>query len=251
MGSLLASECPTSEGPFASKLVSHSLSTGPLWEACWQANAPASKGPFASELVSHSLATGPLWEACWQANAPRRKGRFASELVSHSLSTGPCGKLACKRMPHVGRAVRQRAGLPQPFYRPAVGSLLASECPTSEGPFASELVSHSLSTGPCGKLACKRMPLRRKGRSPASWSPTAFPEARCGKLACKRMPRVGRAVRQRVGLPQPFQRPAVGSLLASECPASEGPFASELVSRSLSRGPPWEACLQANSFYRA
>src|SRR5690606_33965045 len=69
-GSLPASEYPTSEAAFASRLAPTVCATKPLWElACKR--IPQSEATFASRLAPTDYATKPLWE------------------------------LACKRIPHI------------------------------------------------------------------------------------------------------------------------------------------------------
>src|SRR5690606_1929343 len=87
---------------------------------------PTSEAAFASRLAPTDYATKPLWEACLQANTPIR-GRIRQQAGSHRLR-----------------------------YEAAVGSLLASEYPTSEVTFASRQAPTVCATKPLWELACKQ-----------------------------------------------------------------------------------------------
>ncbi len=253
MGSLLASEWANAGAAFASKRVSHSVSTEPLWEACLQANgptpgrdSPASWSPtaflqslcgklackrtfqrgrgagFASKRVSRSVSTEPLWEACLQANVPTPGRDSPASWSPTAFLQSRCGKLACKR------TCQRRGGSPASwsptaFLRSRCGKLACKRTRQRRGAFASKRVSHSVSTEPLWE-ACLQANGPTPGRhSPASGSPTAFLRSRCGRLACKRMgQRRSARIRQQAGLPQRFYRAAVGSLLASERANAEG-----------------------------
>src|SRR5690606_33965044 len=81
--SLLASEYPTSEATFASRLAPTDYATKPLWElACKR--IPHIRGRIRQQAGSHSLRYEASVGACLQANTPIR-GHIRQQAGSHRL----------------------------------------------------------------------------------------------------------------------------------------------------------------------
>src|SRR5690606_21699263 len=109
------------------------------------------------------------------------------------------------------------AGYHGPDHEAAVGSLPASEYPTSEATFASRLAPTVCPTKPLWEACLQANTPHQRPHSPAGWLPQFALQSRCG------------------------------SLPASEYPTSEAAFASRLAPTVCPTKPLWEACLQANT----
>ncbi len=122
-GKLTCKRIPQSEAAFASRLAPTDYATKPLWEACLQANTPI-RGRIRQQAGSHSLpyeaAVGSLPASEYPNQRPHSPAGWLPQFALRSR----CGKLACKRIPHIRGRIRQQAGSHSLRYKAAVGACL-------------------------------------------------------------------------------------------------------------------------------
>ncbi len=122
-GKLTCKRIPQSEAAFASRLAPTDYATKPLWEACLQVNTPI-RGRIRQQAGSHRLryeaAVGSLLASEYPNQRPHSPAGWLPQFALRSR----CGKLACKRIPHIRGRIRQQAGSHSLRYKAAVGACL-------------------------------------------------------------------------------------------------------------------------------